>query len=113
MKTAPPGNLFASYQIFFSSDDSTKSGESSRGECKFAPSPRRIVCRRCQSDPWRAASRILPDARLYVTKFLRTTGTGTPLCLVDSISRSPKPDRSLGTDGGERVDALKIENAIA
>ena len=29
------------------------------------------------------------------------------------ISRQPKPDRSLGIDGGECVDALKIENAIA
>jgi hypothetical protein len=26
---------------------------------------------------------------------------------------NPKPDRSLGIDGGECVDALKIENAIA
>jgi hypothetical protein len=38
---------------------------------------------------------------------------GAPLCLVDSISRSPKPGRSLGIDGGQCVDALKIENAIA
>ncbi len=40
----------------------------------FAPSLRRIIYRPRQSDPWRAASGIIPRARLCVRQFLRTTG---------------------------------------
>src|ERR1035441_1555797 len=39
----------------------------------FAPSPRRIVRRPCQVDPWRTASPIFPRTCLCVTRFLRTT----------------------------------------
>jgi hypothetical protein len=57
---------------------------------KFAPSPRRIICSPCQSDPWRAASRILPRAHLCVTEFLRTTAA-KGLDLPDHGESGPPP----------------------
>ena len=52
---------------------------------KFAPSPRRIVRRPSQVDPWRTASPIFPRTCLCVTQFLRTTGIWRSL-QVDSLS---------------------------
>jgi hypothetical protein len=50
------------------------------------------MCSPCQSDPWRAASRILPRAHLCVTEFLRTT------------TRSRRASRPLpGVRGGGRL----------
>jgi hypothetical protein len=61
---------------------------------KFAPSPRRIICGPCQSNPWRAASRILPRAHLCVTEFLRTTPCSCPSngFTAESESLNPVPN---------------------
>jgi putative transposase len=48
-------------------------GLSQLPKASFAPSPRRIVRRRCPPDPWRAASRVFPRACKCVIEFLRTT----------------------------------------
>jgi hypothetical protein len=53
---------------------------------KFAPSPRRIVRRPCQVDPWRTASPIFPRTCLCVTRFLRTTGPTGGTCAVTAAS---------------------------
>jgi len=77
----------------------------------FAPSLRRIIYRPRQSDPWRAASGIIPRARLCVRQSLRTTSISAsqascrasiPRCLVAPIAAS----EYLDTTGTRAVNEL-------
>ena len=56
-----------------------------------APSPRWIVCRPSQADPWRATSRVLVRASVPLTEFLRKTRA----LLLAVANRSAHPSRNI------------------
>ena len=71
----------------------------------FAPSLQRIICRPLQSDPWRAASEVLPRVRLCVTQFL--------LLLAKLLPNSGHRGQSFLLEAQPKARALTTSNRAA